>query len=122
METLGQYLKREREFRKITPQEVATATRIKVGYLEALEADRFAELPGSVFIKGFLRSYACFVGLNVDEVLLRYEDQLQHGEEQPSDRPPSYKKFAGLKPRRKALAITVILFLLLLVAIYVASR
>lgn len=72
MESIGTYLRRERELRGIALEEVADATRIPVRQLERLEEDRLAELPGEVFIKGYLRAYARSVGLKPDEVLARY--------------------------------------------------
>lgn len=120
METLGQYLKREREFRKITIDEVAKATRVKSSFLEALEGDRFAELPGPVFVKGFLRSYTIFIGLNVDEILLRYQDHIQ--QEAQTDNAGGFQKFAEVKPKRKLFPILIVLSILLLVAVYLTSR
>lgn len=72
MESIGTFLRRERELRGIALDEVADATRIPVRQLERLEEDRFAELPGEVFIKGYLRAYARSVGLSSDEVVARY--------------------------------------------------
>lgn len=120
METLGQYLKREREFRKITIDEVSKATRVKASFLEALEGDRFAELPGPIFVKGFLRSYTLFIGLHVDEVLLRYQDHLQ--QEAQSDNASGFQKFAEVKPKRRLFPVLVALALLLLIAVYLTSR
>jgi cytoskeletal protein RodZ len=52
--------------------EVSRVTRIPVVSLEAIESDHFDELPGEVFVRGFLRSYAQAVGLVPNEVLARY--------------------------------------------------
>lgn len=72
MESIGTFLRRERELRGIALDEVADATRIPVRQLERIEDDRFAELPGEVFIKGYLRAYARSLGLSSDEVVARY--------------------------------------------------
>lgn len=74
MENIGSYLKREREFRKIELSEIAESTRISAGTLQALEEERFDELPGKAFVRGYLKSYAKHVGLDVADVLLRYEN------------------------------------------------
>ena len=74
MENIGTYLKREREFRQIELSEIAESTRISAGTLRALEEERFDELPGKAFIRGYLKSYARHVGLDVADVLLRYEN------------------------------------------------
>lgn len=75
METLGQYLKQEREARRLSLEEIAKATRIKGAYLRDLEADAFGSIPGGVFLQGYLRLYATSVGLDPEEVLRRFKAQ-----------------------------------------------
>ena len=53
-------------------EEVSRATRIPIASIERIEADHFDDLPGEVFVRGFLRAYARAVSLPVDEVLARY--------------------------------------------------
>lgn len=53
-------------------EEVSRATRIPVASIERIEADHFDDLPGEVFVRGFLKAYARAVSLPVDEVLARY--------------------------------------------------
>ncbi len=53
-------------------EEVARATRVPLASMERLEAGQFDELPGEVFVRGFLRSYARAVDVSCDEVLARY--------------------------------------------------
>jgi len=74
-ETLGQYLKRERESRTVSLEELSNGTRISRPFLEALEKDDFSSFPQRVFIPGFLKGYARFVGLDIKEVLARYRIQ-----------------------------------------------
>ncbi len=69
---VGTLLKNAREERKLTVPEIARATRIPVRSLEALEQGLFGELPGEVFVKGFLRAYARAVGLAPEEVVAKY--------------------------------------------------
>jgi cytoskeletal protein RodZ len=72
MESIGQYLRRHREARAMSREEVSRATRIPVASLERLESDHFDDLPGEVFVRGFLRAYARAVAIPVDDVLARY--------------------------------------------------
>ncbi len=72
MADLGLYLKREREARNISLEEIASSTKIVPRYLEALEADRFDIMPGGFFIRGIIRTYARTIGLDEEEVLSRY--------------------------------------------------
>lgn len=81
METLGTYLRREREFRKISIQDIAVDTRVSISCIEALENDALAELPAVTFVRGYLKAYAEHVGLDVADVLLRYEQSLDRDSE-----------------------------------------
>ncbi len=72
METVGQYLRRHREAQQMSLEEVSRATRVPMANLERIEADRFDELPGEVFARGFLTAYARSVGLSSQDVLARY--------------------------------------------------
>src|SRR5262245_8754294 len=72
-ESFGASLKRERELRGISLQELAQATRIRRPYLEAIESDHFEALPGLTFLKGYVRTYAQYVGLPTAEVMVRLE-------------------------------------------------
>ncbi len=76
-ETLGQYLRRERESRSISLRELSKNTRISVAFLEALEKDDFEGFPRQEFILGFLQGYARQFGLEGEEVLRRYRIQAE---------------------------------------------
>jgi len=71
-ESVGYYLKRTREVREIELEDIAKKTKISVRFLKAIEEERWNLLPGEVFIKGFIRTYAQFLGLNPDEVVEKY--------------------------------------------------
>lgn len=72
MPSVGQYLRDLREQRKMSVEEVSRATRVPMASVERIEADRFDELPGEVFVRGFLKSYARSLGVPPDDVLARY--------------------------------------------------
>jgi cytoskeleton protein RodZ len=74
-ETFGQYLKRERELRHISLEEVASGTKIAIQMLRAMETDCWDEIPAEVFIRGFIKQYAEFIGLVPDDVYLRYQEE-----------------------------------------------
>jgi cytoskeleton protein RodZ len=78
MATFGDTLKRERELRKISLREVSEATKIGLRYLEALEGNRFEQLPGGVFNKGFIRAYAKFIGLDGEALINTYLYDVAH--------------------------------------------
>lgn len=72
METVGRFLRQQRLARRMSLEEVARTTRVPISSVERIEADQFEELPGEVFVRGFLKSYARAVGVPVDDVLARY--------------------------------------------------
>lgn len=72
METVGQYLRRHRESRRMSVEEIARSTRVPMSSVERIESDQFDELPGEVFVRGFLKSYARSLGIECDDVLARY--------------------------------------------------
>ncbi len=69
MESFGARLKREREKRKITLDDISVATKIAPRFLVALESDQFDQLPGGIFNKGFVRSYASHLGLDENQTI-----------------------------------------------------
>jgi cytoskeleton protein RodZ len=70
--SFGAKLKQEREKRKITLDDISSSTKIGSRMLQALEEDKFNQLPGGIFNKGFVRSYARFVGLDEDQIVADY--------------------------------------------------
>lgn len=75
-ESLGSYLKRNREDRNISVEQVAYATRISLKMLRALEEDDHTALPASTFVRGYLQAYAKYVRLDTQDLLLRYQHHL----------------------------------------------
>jgi cytoskeleton protein RodZ len=71
-ETLGKYLKNQRESKKISLREVAKNTRVREHLLRAIEEDQYHVLPPATYVKGFLLAYAKYLRLDPNEVLLRY--------------------------------------------------
>ena len=72
MPSFGEKLKQEREQRKITLEQISLSTKIGTRMLQALEADKFNQLPGGIFNKGFVRAYARCVGLDEDQTVAEY--------------------------------------------------
>jgi cytoskeleton protein RodZ len=70
--SLGEKLRQAREERGISISEVAEQTRISPHYIESIENDNYKTLPGGIFNKGFVRSYAKFIGFDETEALSDY--------------------------------------------------
>jgi cytoskeletal protein RodZ len=78
--TLGEKLRQAREERGFTLSEVAEQTRISSLYLESIENDDYKILPGGIFNKGFVKSFAKFVGVNEQEALADYTKMISLSE------------------------------------------
>ncbi|MGC3998763.1 MAG: helix-turn-helix transcriptional regulator [Anaeromyxobacter sp.] len=72
--SFGRWLARERELRGLGRAEVARATKLAPGVVEALESGEAERMPPRAYLVGYLRSYAGAIGLDPDEVVLRYEE------------------------------------------------
>jgi cytoskeleton protein RodZ len=109
-ETLGSYLRALREARSGSLADMSLATRVGVGQLEALEADKLADLPAPVFVRGFIRAYCHFLGQRSDEALRRYGAVV--GADQPFERarPPS-------RPAISSSASPIVISLVLLIVL-----
>jgi cytoskeleton protein RodZ len=69
MASFGERIKREREMRGVSLEEIAESTKIGKRNLEALETEDFDKLPGGIFNKGFVRAYAKYLGLDEDQAV-----------------------------------------------------
>jgi cytoskeletal protein RodZ len=70
--TFGEHLRREREMRGVSLEEISAATRIGTRFLEALESEQWERLPGGVFNRGFVRAVARFLGLDEEGMVGEY--------------------------------------------------
>ena len=89
--TLGEKLRQAREDRGLTVSEVADQTRISPHYLECIENDDYHTLPGGIFNKGFVKSYAKFVGINEQEALSDYSSLASRGADPESSELKVYR-------------------------------
>lgn len=72
-DSLGVWLRRSREARKLDLDDAARTLRIRRRYLQALEMGDYEALPGPIQVRGFLRNYVRFLGLPVEDALARYD-------------------------------------------------
>lgn len=75
MSQLGERLREARESQGISLSQAAIETRILQRYLVALEENDYQNLPGDVYARGFIRNYANFLGLPVDELIDQYRQE-----------------------------------------------
>jgi cytoskeletal protein RodZ len=74
MESIGEKIRKVREDKGYSLDQVARDTHITRRFLEALEEENFSALPGESYVIGFLRSYAEYLGLNAEETVLLYRN------------------------------------------------
>jgi cytoskeleton protein RodZ len=73
MTGFGEYLRREREMRGVSLEEISAATKISIRFLQAIENEELAKLPGGIFTRSFVRTYARYLGLDEERVLADYQ-------------------------------------------------
>lgn len=73
MSTIGERLSEARRGMGVSLADAERAIKVRAKYLEALENDEFAALPGDAYAKGFLRNYADWLGLDARELLRQYD-------------------------------------------------
>jgi len=74
MSSFGERLREGRERKDISLEEVSRATKISLNVLQALENEQYDDLPPKVYVRGFIRSYSRYVGLDETELLRSYEE------------------------------------------------
>ncbi len=114
---IGTTLREARVRRKLTLQQVEEDTKIRVKYLQAMENEDFDVMPGATYVRGFLRTYATYLGMDPRIVLDEYNSRRVSGVE--------HEPFGGtsaLRPRthrgRNTLVFVAVLCLLILGVLY----
>jgi cytoskeleton protein RodZ len=116
--SFGEILKREREMREVTLNEVTVATRIAPRFLEAFEREEWEKLPGGVFNRGFVRAIARYLGLNEETLLSEYD--LAYGEQKTVA--PSLVENPIPSPPKWAIAAAALGVLLVAAALIAGGR
>ena len=80
---IGSALREERHRRKLDLGDVASETRIRVSHLEALEQERFDQLPPGLYRRSFLREYADFLDLDGDAFAQEYDLRFAEPDPEP---------------------------------------
>lgn len=84
MQTVGEILRAERLKKSLSIKDVESAISIRALYLNAIEEGNYSVVPGEVYLKGFIRNYATFLGLDSHELMELYrQNKEQSGESEP---------------------------------------
>ena len=109
----GERLKRERDKREVSMDELSKSTRISSRFLQALENEDWEKLPGGVFGHGFVRTIARYLGLDEEALLSEYDlaraDKLPPAAAKPEERIPSPPKWIPFAALGVALLLVVVL-------------
>ena len=109
---LGALLKNEREKRGLSYEQVAQVTRLRKHFLEAMENEAWENLPPSVFVKGFIRSYAQALGLEEAKLLGLYKSIIS------DELAPPKPIIEPKKPKRGIVLVLVLILGALAVTLY----
>jgi cytoskeletal protein RodZ len=121
---IGGSLREARLKRELTPADVQKAIRIRDRYLQALEEERWELLPGDAYVKGFLRTYADYLGLDGNLYVEEYNSRFAHPEEPllvPERFARTRTSFAGVGFLRPLVAVGVIVAIVAAVAAWQLS-
>jgi cytoskeleton protein RodZ len=116
----GTHLREAREKRGVSLRQIATSTRISIRTLEALENNEIGKLPGGIFSRAFVRSYAQEIGLDPDEAVREFVHQfpLEHvtaGTKSANDRVVEHGE-EGVRRRQQQFSLAVTLAILIPIA------
>ena len=89
MESIASKLRTKRESLNISLEQISKDTRISIHHLKSLESDRYDDLPGGMYNRAILRAYCDEIGLNKDEILQCYDDEIATCQENPVITPPT---------------------------------
>ncbi|MGN8644934.1 helix-turn-helix domain-containing protein [Gracilibacillus sp. HCP3S3_G5_1] len=79
---IGERLKEERERKNMSLEDVQNLTKIQVRYLNAIEQERFNVMPGSFYVRAFIKEYATILGLDPEELIQEYKHDLPFDNEE----------------------------------------
>jgi cytoskeleton protein RodZ len=124
MVAFGEGLRRAREMRNISLDEIAATTKIGTRLLRALEEEQFDLLPGGIFNKGYVRAYAKYVGIDEEKAIAGYLQAAQEAapgghaaaDQNPSSRFERSSREEASAGRQSPLPVVPILIALVLVA------
>jgi len=118
LKEIGEILKKAREEKGLSIDDIQQITKIRSRYLNAIEEGNLDVLPGEVYAKGYIKSYAEAVGLNVREVMALYEEKtaelkgLNLVRDEKRNEPKRKNSEFNFAPVLKVLTVIIILSLL----------
>ncbi len=122
MEKFGELLSSQRKVKNISLKKASQKLLIKEEHLEALEAEDWQNLPEATFVKGYIASYARFLGLDVDKILALYRrefDEKRYAKEDvPKAESPKSHFITPTRVRNTVFLTAVVAFILYITVQY----
>lgn len=120
----GAILKRCREYHGLTLEEAEEATKIGANYLAALEGDQISQFASLAYLKGFLRIYASYLGLNPDDMIRLYDKLYSSGGDRNEQKKEvkNGSKAPGRRIPLQKLALPAIILVLILITSAIVNR
>ena len=103
----GMKMRRLREEKGVSLRQIADATKISIGALEALERNDISRLPGGIFSRAFVRSYAIEVGLDPEETVRDFMLQFPHDSVTAGSPNAPQRPFDIDEPHRRDSRVTI---------------
>jgi transcriptional regulator with XRE-family HTH domain len=122
MASIGQELKRERELRGISLNEIADSTKINIRFLRALEENQLDILPEQFFTKGIIRNYAKYLGLDEQSVINTYLESLgaqTKQEKLAGENEDELRKTLATPPKEKRISLLFALMVLVILSLII---
>jgi hypothetical protein len=115
---IGESLRQARTRQRLELSDVEAETRIRIGYLAALEREQFERLPGPAYARAFLHGYAAFLGLDTRPFLREFDRRFAQPEPPPA---PTLRLRVSLPARASLVLATVVLVVLSIVLAFAFS-
>ena len=115
--TLGEKLRQAREERGISVSQVAEQTRISAQYIQSIETDDYRTLPGGIFNKGFVKSFARCVGVDEQEALQDYAALMGSQNISTVDEPKTYRPQVMTDDNRSSSTAKTVVFAVIILGL-----
>ena len=121
MPNLGATFRKARESAGLPLEKIAADTRISTRFLLAIESESFNQLPGGIFNRGFIRSYAEYLGLDPDQAVADY-DRLSSAAQEPLEVLRDVERDSSRKSERNLYPIAAAILVVSILAYYLVTR
>jgi cytoskeletal protein RodZ len=119
---IGSTLRETRVRRKTTLQQAEDDTKIRVKYIQAMENDDFDLMPSAAYVKGFLRTYSDYLGLDAEVMIEEYRSRFEPNEEHEPFGGNSALGRPHAHRRRNTLTFITVICLLIIGVLYILGR